>query len=130
MIIKTSKREEIIDITKKVQNEIKNVKDGICFIYSKHTTAAISIDENDDPAIQEDFFELLRNMIKRGIWKHDKSGKCDRENADAHLKTNLIGNQKFIPVKNGKLELGKWQNIFFIEFDGPREREIVVKVIN
>lgn len=125
--IKTNKREEIIDITNKINESIKDIKEGSVLVFIKHTTAGITINENDDPKICDDILNFLNNTVPRGKWQHDKSGKCDRINGDAHLKSSIIGHSKIIPVENGKLCLGKWQSVFLCELDGPREREIIVQ---
>ncbi|MEM4244961.1 MAG: secondary thiamine-phosphate synthase enzyme YjbQ [Candidatus Nanoarchaeia archaeon] len=123
--IRSTKREELIDITKKVEELIKGVKEGVVFLYVPHATAGITINENYDPNVNEDILEFLRNLIPKGRWKHDKID----DNADAHIKSSLIGVNQLIPVKDGKLLLGKWQSISLCEFDGPRERTIIVKTL-
>lgn len=125
--IKTSKREEIIDITNKINDIIKDVKCGSVLIFVKHTTAGLTINENNDPKIHEDLLDFLNELVPKGDLKHDKSGKCDRINGDAHIKSSIIGNSKLIPIENGRLALGKWQSLWLCEFDGPREREIIVQ---
>jgi len=126
--IKTNKREEIIDITKEVNELIKDVKNGSVLVFSKHTTTGLTINENDDPVIKDDLLDYLSKAILRGKWRHDVSGRCNRgNNADAHIKASLIGNSKLIPIENGKLALGEWQSLWLCEFDGPREREILVQ---
>ncbi|MDD5649546.1 MAG: secondary thiamine-phosphate synthase enzyme YjbQ [Candidatus Nanoarchaeia archaeon] len=125
--IKTTKREELIDLTSRINELVKDIKEGSVLVFVKHTSAGITINENDDPKICDDILTFLNETVKRSIWQHDKSGKCDRSNGDAHLKSSIIGNSKLIPIENGKLCLGKWQNIFLCEFDGPREREIIIQ---
>lgn len=130
--LKTSKRNEMINITRKVRQIVgdSKIKEGLCSIYVRHTSAAITINENDDPKIQEDFLAFMSRLIARGGWEHDKSGRCDRSNGDAHIKSFLVGHSQNIPIEGGSLLLGKWQDIFLCEFDGPREREITVSLIN
>ena len=123
--IKTSKREEIIDITHDVENIVKNVKKGIALIYVPHATTAITINENYDPNVCKDFLNFLKKLIPQGVWLHDRIDA----NGDAHLKAALIGPSEAIPIENGKLLLGTWQSIMFCEFDGPRERKIYVNII-
>ena len=124
--IKTSKREEIIAITLGINKLIKDVKNGSVLVFSRHTTTGLTINENDDPVIKDDVLEFLKNYVPRGKWKHDASGRCNKgNNADAHIKSSIIGNSKLIPVENGKLLLGEWQSL--CEFDGPGEREIIVQ---
>ncbi|MCD6576170.1 MAG: YjbQ family protein [Nanoarchaeota archaeon] len=122
----TSKKYELIDITEKVARFVKDIKDGICLVYTPHATAGIIINENWDESVQDDFINLLNKLIPEGKWKHDKIDG----NGAAHLKASIVGPSEMIPVKDGKLQLGRWQNIFFCEFDGPRkERKIIVKVV-
>lgn len=121
--IKTTKREEIIDISNEVGNLIKDIKNGSVLVYARHATAAIIINENYDPNISIDLLNLLNELIPGGKWLHDRIDN----NAAAHLKASLLGPSESIPVRDGKLMLGKWQNIFLCEFDGPREREIIIQ---
>ncbi|MGB9708309.1 MAG: secondary thiamine-phosphate synthase enzyme YjbQ [Candidatus Pacearchaeota archaeon] len=125
--IKTKKKEEIIDITKKIEEIIKKnkTKHGICLIYVPHATAAITINENADPNIGLDFLEALDRIVPEGKWRHDKIDN----NGAAHIKAALIGPDVMIPIKNLALTLGTWQGIMFCEFDGPRERKIIIKII-
>src|SRR3989338_4991841 len=121
--IKTNQKEECIDITNLVKNFLgkSEVKEGLINIYTPHTTAAIIINENNDPNIQGDFLSLLNKIIPQGIWKHDKIDG----NAAAHIKASIIGSSQTIPVEKGKMQLGKWQSIMFVELDGPRQRRII-----
>jgi len=122
--IKTTKREEIVDITKKIEEAVKEVKDGVIFIYLPHTTAGIMINENHDPNINEDILEFLRKLVPMGKWKHDKIDN----NGDGHIKSSIIGVNQIVPVKDGKLMLGRWQAISLCEFDGSRERTIITTI--
>lgn len=122
--IRSTKREEIIDITKKVEEAVKGVKEGVVVLYIPHATAGITINENYDPNVNEDILEFLRKLIPAGKWKHDKVDN----NADAHIKSSIIGVSQIIPVKDGKLMLGRWQAISLCEFDGPRERTIIITI--
>jgi secondary thiamine-phosphate synthase enzyme len=128
LTIKTNKRNEIIDITAEVKACVKKIcekeriKDGICFVYVPHATAAVTINENYDPAVCEDFLNFLSKQIPEGIWKHDKIDN----NGAAHIKSALIGPCVFIPIKDSSLMLGTWQGIMLCEFDGPRERKVIV----
>ncbi len=124
--IKTNRRTEVIDITKIVQDEIEklNVRDGIVLIYVPHTTAGISINEGYDPAVGEDILNFLnKNIPKDGNYKHLEG------NADAHIKSSLIGSSVMVILEDGKIKIGRWQGILFFEFDGPRTREIWIKLI-
>ncbi len=124
--IKTKKQNEIVDITKLIEEKVKGIKEGICNLFILHTTASLIINENYDKNLQEDILDAFSRLVPKGIWKHDRLDG----NANAHIKTALIGNNSLsIPIQNGKLILGKWQSINLIEFDGPRERTILVKIL-
>ncbi len=126
--ISTHKREGLYDITSRVEEEVakSGTQSGICSVYAQGATAAIMIQESWDDSVQNDVVTLLRKLIPRGGWEHDRQDG----NADAHLKSGLVGPGETIPVIGGKLGLSTWQNIFFCEFDGPREqRSIVVTVV-
>jgi len=126
--ISTHSREELVDITKQV-NEVVNqsgIKNGLVSVYAQGATAAIMIQENWDESVQTDVIHLLQQMIPKGIWLHDQQDG----NGDSHLKSGLVGPSETIPLIDGKLGLSTWQNIFFCEFDGPRgERRIICTVI-
>lgn len=127
-IIKTSKREEIVDITKEVEKIVDRASDEdskACLVYVGHATCAIIVNENYDPAVCNDIIKFLKKQISQGIWEHDKID----DNADAHIKASIIGPSQIIPIEAGKLQLGRWQGIALAEFDGPRERKIIVKII-
>ena len=126
--LSTSKRQELIDITDKVNSIIKKskIKNGICNVFAAHATAAIIINENYDPNICLDLLESLNKLVPSGIWRHDRIDG----NADAHIKSSILGPGETIPVKNSELELGKWQSAMFVELDGPRnDRKIIVTII-
>lgn len=126
--ISTHSREELVDITKQV-NEVVNqsgIKNGLVSVYAQGATAAIMIQENWDESVQTDVIHLLQQMIPKGVWLHDQQDG----NGDSHLKSGLVGPSETIPLIDGKLGLSTWQNIFFCEFDGPRdERRVVCTVI-
>lgn len=123
--IKSSKREEIIDITKRVEEEARGIKEGLAVVYLPHASAGLMINENNDPNINEDILEFLKKLVPKDKWKHDKLDG----NADAHIKSSIMGVSKTVPVKDGKLMLGRWQSISLCEFDGPRERTIIIKTV-
>ena len=127
--VSTDKPNGLYDITKQVGDIVQNsgVKNGIVHVYVRHATAAIMIQENWDESVQNDVVNLLAKLIPRGVWEHD----AQDGNGDAHLKSGLIGPSETIPIIDGKMALGRWQNIFLCEFDGPRNnREILISVIN
>ena len=126
--ISTGAREVLVDITDRVAAVVgaSGVRDGIVAVYAQGATAAIMIQENWDDSVQTDVVNLLGKLIPRGVWLHD----AQDGNGDAHLKSGLVGPSETIPVMDGKLGLSTWQNIFFCEFDGPRNsRRIVCSVV-
>ena len=126
--ISTDGRSGLYDITSMVAEIVKTsgVRSGIASIYARGSTAAIMIQENWDQSVQNDVVTLLDRLIPSGIWEHDHQDN----NGDSHLKAGLVGPSETIPVSEGKLGLSTWQNIFFCEFDGPRQRrEIMVTII-
>ena len=124
--IETKKRNELIDITDKIQEIVaKNkAKEGTCLVFVQHATAAVMLFENADPALCDDFIEHMQKTIPQGIWKHDKIDG----NGDAHIKSGIVGCSETIPITDGKLGLGTWQGITLCEFDGPRKRTITVVI--
>ncbi|WP_455203014.1 secondary thiamine-phosphate synthase enzyme YjbQ [Kaarinaea lacus] len=122
--IQTHQREVLIDITAQVQEVIdKNkIKNGLVNVYAQGATAAIMIQENWDDSVQTDVVHLLQKIIPQGVWLHDRQDG----NGDAHLKSGLVGPSESIPVIDGQLGLSTWQNIFFCEFDGPRQQRRIV----
>jgi secondary thiamine-phosphate synthase enzyme len=99
------------------------VQNGICHLYVTHTTAGIVINENDDPDVGRDILEWLDGIVPRDAKYHHLEG-----NAHAHIKATLVGQTATVPIEEGRLALGRWQAIFFAEFDGPRERSLVVTI--
>jgi secondary thiamine-phosphate synthase enzyme len=126
--LSTREHNQVIDITREVRRVVSEsgVKDGVCTVFTAHATAAITINENDDPNIGVDFLQALRKLVvEHDGWLHDRVD----DNAAAHIKSALVGPSESIPIEGGKLALGTWQNIFFCEFDGPRaERSVIVVV--
>ena len=127
--IKTNCHNGLFDITRQVEDIIQDssIKNGLAAIYAQGATAAIMIQENWDDSVQTDVVNLLKKLIPAGVWLHDRQDG----NGDAHLKAGIIGPSETIPIINGKPGLSTWQNIFFCEFDGPREvRKIVVTIVS
>jgi secondary thiamine-phosphate synthase enzyme len=124
--VETHARVEFKDITELVQKVVADsgAQSGTCFLFVPHTTAAILINENDDPGLQKDLDSFLKSLAPRDATYHHNDGNCD-----AHLKSAVIGNSKSLLVENGRLILGRWQGIFLCEFDGPRRRELRIKVL-
>ena len=129
IFLSTSKKQELIDITDKINSIIKKskIKNGICSVFAAHATAAIIINENYDPNICLDLIDALDKLIPRGIWRHDRIDG----NADSHIKSAMLGPSETIPVKDGKMDLGRWQALQFCELDGPRQdRKIIVTILS
>ena len=126
--ISTKKRQELIDLTGQINSIIKKsrVRNGLCNVFVAHATAAIIINENWDPNICLDLLDSLNKLIPSGIWRHDKVDG----NADSHIKAAILGPQETIPIKDGELQLGKWQSCMLVELDGPRnDRKVIVTII-
>jgi secondary thiamine-phosphate synthase enzyme len=126
--LSTDQRNGLYDITSQVVSLIKTskVQTGIASVYARGSTCAIMIQENWDQSVQNDVVALLNKIVPYGIWEHDHQDN----NGDAHLKAGLIGASETIPIIDNNPGLSTWQNIFFCEFDGPRQhREIVVTII-
>lgn len=122
----TAQRTEFVEITEPVKDivEKSKVKEGICFIYVPHTTAGVFINENADEDVATDIKNTLEKLIPWiNGYKHIEG------NAAAHIKSVLTGNNVAIPIKDGKLTLGRWQGIFFAEFDGGRTRKVYIKIL-
>ncbi|MEA1912300.1 MAG: secondary thiamine-phosphate synthase enzyme YjbQ [candidate division WOR-3 bacterium] len=123
--ISTHLRNEFVDVTDKVKSIINEsgVKDGFILLYVPHTTAAVTINEDYDPSVRRDILDKLTELVPHGAGYAHIEG-----NADSHIKSSLIGPSEFIPIRDGNIELGRWQGIFFCEFDGPRSRKLLVEV--
>lgn len=124
--VKTSSREELVDITSQVIKIIRDsgIENGTCLIYTPHTTAAITINENADPDVPRDIIKGLASL-KLELVRFDHS----EGNSPAHIKSSLVGCSETIIIDKGSPVLGTWQGIFFCEFDGPRNRKVHIKVI-
>lgn len=120
------KHTQMIDITNQVQEIVSEseVTDGICMAYIPHTTAAITINENADPDVTKDFMMAINKIVP---WEDDYYHM--EGNSAAHLKASMMGFSEFIPIENGKLVLGTWQGIYFLEYDGARKRKVYVKIL-
>ncbi len=124
--VKTARRTELRDITREVEKLVvaSGCQSGVCYLYVPHTTAGITINENDDPDVPRDIEATLDRLVpKDGPYKHWEG------NADSHIKATIVGCSRSVPIEGGKLVLGRWQAIFFCEFDGPRDRQVNVKII-
>ncbi len=124
--VKTRLHEELIDITSEIQRAVSNskVSDGICFIYTPHTTAAITINENADPTVQRDILKGLAHLNLESVSFSHMEG-----NSPSHIKSSIFGCSEIVFIEKGNLALGTWQGIYFCEFDGPRSRKVFVKIL-
>ncbi len=125
--IETRARVEFRDITDAIERLVAQtgVSSGVCYVFTPHTTAAILVNENADPALHQDFDAFLKKLAPRDSAYHHNDGNCD-----AHLKAAIIGPSKSLLIESGSLLLGRWQGVFLCEFDGPRRRDIHVKVVS
>jgi secondary thiamine-phosphate synthase enzyme len=126
--ISTHKSQEIIDITQQVAKIVNDsgIKDGICLVYTPHATAGILINENYDKGVCDDIINQLEKLVPtKANYKHD----CVDNNAHAHIKASLIGPNETIIIKDGELALGTWQGLALAEFDGPRKRKVLIKIL-
>ncbi len=123
--VKSGKRNELIDVTNQVQEAVakSGVNEGICVIYCPHTTAAITINENADFDVKRDIIDALEKLVPENAgYKHAEG------NSDSHIKAALMGNSRTILVQSERLILGTWEGIFFAEFDGPRDRKLLISI--
>lgn len=124
--VSTSARTDMVDITRLVAAVVKKsgVESGMCYVYIPHTTAGVTINENADPDVQHDFKHIVDRLIPwDGGYAHSEG------NSAAHVKATLTGFTAAIPVERGQMLLGTWQGIYFCEYDGPRQRKVIVKVM-
>jgi len=124
--VHTNKKYEVIDITQKIAETVKaaNIDEGFCCVFVPHVTAAVVINENDDMQIGLDLLDALDKLVPEGGWRHDQIDS----NGAAHLKASILGPSEMIPVQKGRLTLGTWQAVLFVELDGPRDRKVIVTV--
>src|SRR3989475_9679934 len=126
LTVKTDRRTQLVDVTAQIQSAVSasRVANGVSYLYVPHTTAAITINECADPDVACDVEGALDRLIPMaGPYRHSEG------NSDSHVKAVLVGASQVIHVEGGKLVLGRWQGVFFCEFDGPRDRRLQVKVV-
>lgn len=114
---------ELVDVTAEVERLVRDsgIQQGICSLYAHGATAALMIQENDDPNIGKDVVDCLDKLVPKGVWRHDRVDG----NGASHIQAGIVGPSETIPIRNGTLDLSRWQNVFFCEFDGPRRRRTV-----
>ena len=124
--VSTGSRTEFLDLTSRIEEVVgaSGVREGLCHLFVPHTTAGVTINENADPSVKADILMVLNKVISdREAYRHSEG------NSPAHIKSSLVGPQLTVPVSEGRLLLGTWQGIYFCEFDGPRSRQLHVKVV-
>ena len=124
--VQTNRRTQFVDITREVEQALResDVKSGVCHVYVSHTTAGVIINEHADPDVASDVEGIFDRLIPhKGPYRHAEG------NTDSHMKAILTGTSQSVFVENGKLALGTWQGIFLCEFDGPRQRTVLVKIV-
>jgi len=124
--VRSHEREELVEFTDQVQQQLTAAKqgEGVVVLFVQHTTAGLTVNENADPDVPRDMLHLLRTLIPQ----HGMGFRHGEENSDAHIKATLVGSSVTIPFSEGKLLLGRWQGIFLCEFDGGRERKVIMMV--
>jgi secondary thiamine-phosphate synthase enzyme len=128
LLFKTKRRMEFINITREVQDAIEesNIKEGLCHVNAMHITSGVYINDAEDGLIQ-DIQEWLERIAPSGLdYKHHLTGE---DNGDAHLKRMIVGHEVTIPITNGKADFGPWEQIYYAEFDGKREKRVIIKII-
>jgi len=116
---RTLRREEMVDVTGAVEGAVREaaLEEGVCLVYTPHTTCAVTVNEGHDPAVQADTLQHLRSLVpQEAAFEHGEG------NSDSHIKAMALGSSALLPVSGGRLRLGRWQAVFLCEFDGPRER--------
>jgi len=122
--VRTERRTQLIDITEEIRAALDGSDGAAALVFVPHTTAGVTINEHADPAVARDFEAALERMVGDDWgWKHIEEGE---ENAPSHIRASLMSPQVLVPLREGRLALGTWQGIFFCEFDGPRERTVLV----
>ncbi len=124
--VRTERKTQLVDITRRVQEEVAEagIENGLCFLFVPHTTAGLTINEGADPSVKTDLIRSLDQMVPGDLPYQHAEG-----NSPAHVKSSLVGTSLTLPVVGGRLALGRWQSVFFCEFDGPRERRVWLKIV-
>lgn len=124
--VRTSERQELVDVTSRVREAVREsgVEEGICVLWSMHTTGGLTVNESADPDVARDIEDVLEALVPAGGGYRHREG-----NADSHVKTSLMGPGVTLVISGGELQLGTWQGVFFCEFDGPRSRRVAVQCV-
>ena len=125
--VRSRAREELVEFTEAVQQKLTDSgeQEGVVVLYVQHTTAGLTVNENADPDVPRDMLHAFRTLIPQ----HGMGFRHGEENSDAHIKATLVGSSVTIPFQEGKLLLGRWQGIFLCDFDGPRERQVIMTIV-
>jgi secondary thiamine-phosphate synthase enzyme len=125
LAVRTERKTQLVEITRLVEQAVAGAEGAAALVYVPHTTAGVTINEHADPLVAQDLENALQKVVDDGWdWKHVEDP--DGPNAPSHVRASLMSTQILVPIDNGKLALGRWQGIFFCEFDGPRDRKIYV----
>jgi secondary thiamine-phosphate synthase enzyme len=125
--LRSERRTQLIEITREVESALEGADGAAALVFVPHTTAGVTINENADPAVARDFERALERMVGDDWgWDHVEAGE---ENAPSHIRSALMSPQVVVPLDGGRLALGTWQGIFFCEFDGPRQRRVLVTLL-
>ena len=124
--VRSTEREQLLEITDEVRRRLKatGALEGLCVLYVQHTTAALTVNENADPDVPRDMLHALRTLLPQ----HGMGFRHGEQNSDAHIKASLFGSTVTVPFHEGELLLGRWQGIFLCEFDGGRERKVLMMI--
>jgi secondary thiamine-phosphate synthase enzyme len=125
LTVQSKQREELIEITDEVSRLVPENGEGVCVLFTQHTTCGLTINENADPDVKRDMLLFLRNTIPQFY----EGFRHFEHNSDAHIKSSLTGASVAVPFSGGKLLLGRWQGIYLCEFDGARERKVLVQIL-
>ena len=127
LVMNTKNKKELVNITDKVEEAVKKsgVKEGFCLVNSMHITSSVFIND-EESGLKQDFMKWLEKLAPEGDYKHHYTGET---NADAHLKRTIMGREVIVAITNGKLDFGPWEQIFYGEFDGKRNKRILIKII-
>lgn len=125
--VHTTRPRQLVDITAAARDHVRRaaVRTGLCALYAQGATAALMVQENDDPNIADDVLDCLDRLVPAGVWRHDRVD----DNGAAHIQAGIVGPSETIPIRDGQLALSTWQNVFLCDFDGPRERRRVLVTI-
>ena len=128
IMLRSREREDLVEFTAEVSEILREsgMREGVCVLFVRHTTAGLTVNENADPDVPRDMLLALRTLIPQ----HGMGFRHGEQNSDAHIKASLTGPSVAVPFADGELLLGRWQGIFLCEFDGPREREVILQVLS